>query len=248
MVMNEPQPDTIQLDRKITRLVVLGDIHAEEARLLEVLQRESGETTAFVSVGDNVGYGDGEMSSRVCRILVDRNIPSVRGNHEGWMSGRRLYIVLGPSTNYLVDVDVLPWIAKLPLNLRFATPHLPNSSIVIQHSFYDTKNKDWMFRDEIFQDRINDYLPEGEIYFIGHSHRPAFCKLGPTSLLETELYDASSQNMKPYTINPAGRYLVDTGSIGRAEWQKRKVLDTGTYAVLEFGDGRAQVTLKTIRL
>ena len=89
MEMQYPQPETITLDKNIMRLVALADIHGEEARLMEVLRRESGETTAFVSVGDNVGYGDGEMSSRVCRILMERNIPSVRGNHEGWMSGRR---------------------------------------------------------------------------------------------------------------------------------------------------------------
>ena len=67
--------DTLRLPASTARLVVLGDPHGDLIALDLVLAREGKHGTAFVSVGDNVGYAD---------AIVGAPLFTIGQPDEGW--------------------------------------------------------------------------------------------------------------------------------------------------------------------
>ena len=240
--------DFIGLDPKIKRLVVLGDIHGEKDRLLACLQSERREDTAFVSVGDNVGYNDGPASSQVWRILRDWRIPSVCGNHEAWIRGRRLWIVAGPSKELLVDDDAYAWIMGLPLRIEMTTPHLQEKRSVVQHAPLDRELQDWLYlHNEIPPESVFRQMP-GDILCFGHTHKAAMYSVDEAGDVDMDFLAVRPSGVLSWELDMSQkRYILDAGSIGRPCRKGDRVLDVGTYGVIELSGGAPKMSLTVIQ-
>jgi predicted phosphodiesterase len=103
---------------RLNRLGVLGDIHAEDESLAYALAFLSEQRLdATVCVGDLVdGPGDAD---RVCALLQDARIPTIRGNHDRWfLEGERRQ-----RTDATQDLSSRSraYLESLPATLRFDT-------------------------------------------------------------------------------------------------------------------------------
>jgi predicted phosphodiesterase len=103
----------------LTRFGVLGDVHCEDERLavaLEVL--DGSRVEAILCVGDIVdGFGDVE---RTVALLRDRNVVTVRGNHERWFLAGEMRN-LDDSTQTL-STEAAEWLNALPPSRELDTP------------------------------------------------------------------------------------------------------------------------------
>lgn len=76
--MNEHNPPPIR------RLAVIGDLHAEHARLAGVVEWFAGQAVDAVVCTGDVADGRGSLNDS-CRTLMNGNVTTVAGNHDRWL-------------------------------------------------------------------------------------------------------------------------------------------------------------------
>lgn len=160
MIKEPGRTEITQLDEKITRLVVLGDPHGGHAKLKACIEHEESDQTAFVSVGDNIGYKGAADSTLVCRLLRERGIPSVLGNHEQWLGpSGKIFMVTDPRASWQLDAETTAWCKSLPYRIIFRSPRLPGRNIFVQHAFC-SEFEDWLFMNDIDVGSVFYWKPE----------------------------------------------------------------------------------------
>lgn len=105
----------------LTRFAILGDVHAEDARLAAALTHIAPlGLDGILCVGDIVdGRGD---AARCIALLRAAGATCVRGNHDRWWSkGKPMGFADGTPRDAL-DGDATQWLAALPPTARFETP------------------------------------------------------------------------------------------------------------------------------
>jgi len=106
------------MDRPIRRLLALGDIHAEDRRLAQVLTSTlPQEVDQVLSVGDIVdGPGDAD---RTCALLREHGVLTLRGNHERWLlAGEMRHL---PFAHQAVAPETRAFLEGLPGNAELDT-------------------------------------------------------------------------------------------------------------------------------
>ncbi|MEZ6186958.1 MAG: metallophosphoesterase [Planctomycetota bacterium] len=217
---------TWTLGPDVTRLVVLGDPHGDIVGLDEVLQREAGPHTAFVSVGDNVGYADGRLSSELVAMLEAQGIPSVRGNHEAWVEDGTLRLVSdGPPG---LTPEAAAWVAALPRRLKVQAPALPGLEVSVVHAVGE-----WSYVNVKNARNLLDV--EGtQLVFCGHTHRPAIYTLDRAGKVASRRFEPTRKTPMVAELDPATRYVVDAGSLARPSRIRGGMApERSTYAVLD---------------
>lgn len=217
----------LALGEAVTRVVVLGDPHGCPIGLDLALEREEGPTTTILSAGDNIGYADAAASSAFVAALAARGIRSVRGNHEAWSRGGRLF--LGPPG---APRDLTPaaraWCEALPGRLVVTGPRLA-APVHLVHAL-----PGWDYPGPDTAERLLD-LEGAPVVVCGHSHRPAIYAFGPGALApEVHRLDPTAAAPVVVPWDPRSRYVVDAGSLGRPDRPRgRAVLERGTYAAFD---------------
>jgi len=153
------------------RTGVIGDIHANLAAFEAVLACLESEGVDFIiCTGDIVGYGP---SPKECiRIMREREIPTVLGNHDHYVTllmDPRLD-KLDPDTRSVIewtqgqlDMDELRWVAQLPLKLEYEPFTVIHGSLAPKHWTYLVNER------AIAEHFQYQNTPLG---FGGHSHLP----------------------------------------------------------------------------
>lgn len=110
----------------VTRIGIIGDIHAEDALLkaaLDFLRQQP--LDAILCVGDVVtGPGD---AGECCRLLQNANVSTVRGNHDRWFLnnsrglGGYLHLPRATSDDEITGENRL-FLESLPMTQKFETP------------------------------------------------------------------------------------------------------------------------------
>jgi predicted phosphodiesterase len=212
------------------RLAVISDIHANLDALASVLEDiDQNGLDAVISLGDNIGYG--AEPNEVIRMLRQRDIPSVLGNHEWAVVHPEKLTWFNPvaraslekTIDMLTDVS-LAYISGLPTYLvrhgcRFVHGFPPDSPT--------------LYRFEIPSDEkrcIMENLPE-RICFIGHTHE-----------LHLIAYDGSQLIRQPLdrgVTDLAGsyRYIISVGSVG----QPRDGNNNGKYVIFDDAGGSIEI-------
>ncbi len=96
----------------LARLVLIGDVHGEVARLERVLAHAAAvRPDAVLAVGDIID-GDDDVPGCIARLAA-AGVVAVRGNHERWLLGGH------PMEPFTGGPDELAWLRGLP-----ATRHL----------------------------------------------------------------------------------------------------------------------------
>lgn len=104
----------------ISRLGIIGDVHAEHAHLaiaLDYLQRA--KVDAIVCTGDIVD-GKGNVS-HCCAMLAEHGVRTVRGNHDRWLvEGKARHVANAHLSSELDDFS-LNFLNELPTQISLAT-------------------------------------------------------------------------------------------------------------------------------
>jgi predicted phosphodiesterase len=233
--------DALRLPRAVTRLVALGDPHGSLGALEAVLAREERPDTAFVSVGDNVGYQGGRASSDLVRALEARAIASVFGNHESWLRpDGTLFLTHGGPDDRKLDARALAWCEALPFRLAVEAEAAPALAIAVVHTLCETDDA-WDYVTPATVERLVA-AEEVDVILSGHSHRPAIHVIAPGRAPERLALDPSSDAPVVAKLRAGVRYVADAGSLSRPELSSsEKFLDRGTYAVLDLAAGTLAV-------
>lgn len=236
---DEPAPpdprrtDSVRLPATRTRLVALGDPHGDLLALDLVYEREASEATAFVSVGDNVGYADGVLSSAFCQLLAARGVASVHGNHEDWARDGRLAIS-APGGSPCLTPEALAWCRALPYRLRIRGDARPGLRVHVVHSL-----PGWAYVNREQAPRLLDLEEEAQVVMCGHSHRPAIyaCR-GDRARARVHRLDPLRDRPLRVELAPGTRYVVDAGSLARPSRPRGGPCEErGTYALLDLANG-----------
>lgn len=190
------------------RLAVLSDIHGNLEAFLQVLNDlESCHIDRVVCLGDMIGYGP--EPEAVVRLIQERAIPALLGNHE----------------SALLDPDRLEWFNPICReSLNHTRTFLSNETMDYLGSLRPNRIEgDSLFVHGCPPDSVFTYLfelSESELedlfkerpesrFFVGHTH---------DLLLIT--YDGSTISSEPLgkkTVHFKGtnRYLINVGSVGQ---------------------------------
>ena len=191
------------------RFGIIGDVHANLAALtvaLKVLEEQS--VDQIISLGDVVGYNADPVEC--LKIIREREIPSVKGNHERYVLGEKEQ-VLKEDTQKVIN-----WTQKQLSKdeLLFIADKMPNkmlheSGFLITHG--SPRNKDeYLLRLHSFVSNLKlmeEKYPEVKICFHGHTHLPSIIARGHIVQKIHEDTIIELQEGKQYLINP--------GSVGQ---------------------------------
>ncbi|MCI0339981.1 MAG: metallophosphatase family protein [Planctomycetales bacterium] len=233
------EPREIRAGAGIRRLVALGDPHGAADRVRAVLDRERDGATLVVSVGDVIGYANGDRSSALVGLLADEKVPSVRGNHEDWMRpDGTMFLVSEPGPRRLAP-EALATVRGWPLDLRILLEGTPPAAIRVTHSLHDP---DWAWVVPENAGQLLEAVAPETVTVIGHSHRPAIFRArgrGPVERIPFIFPEAEELTVP---IEPGARYILDCGSLARAELDgARRDFSWGTYGVVDLGAGAARL-------
>jgi predicted phosphodiesterase len=106
--------------KKLSRVGILGDVHAEDdrlARALEVLRGE--EVDAILCVGD-IADGPGDLD-RTCALLQEEGVVTVMGNHDRWLLAGERRDRAGATPPDAVSDASRRFLASLPPTLEMPT-------------------------------------------------------------------------------------------------------------------------------
>ncbi|MGE0712940.1 MAG: metallophosphoesterase [Planctomycetota bacterium] len=228
----------------ITRLVVLGDPHGDLAALEQVVAREAGPQTAFLSVGDNVGYASGPDSSAFCQRLIELGARSVRGNHEEWISAEgELAIVLPPRhSERRLRPEALAWARALPLALWLRFAAAPRLRVLARH----TIGPGWGYVHAGNAAALA-YEERAEVVLVGHSHGPSLYAIGEGDpfageVMRLPLASSGDEQIELPLPGPFERLVVDAGSLGRpGHHPEPPALGMASYALLDLVAGTASL-------
>lgn len=185
---------------------VISDIHGDSHALELVLDRLDNyhQVDLILCAGDLVGRGPDQ--DRVVSMIRERNIPTVRGNHDEWH-----YSLTAANTAYLKSLP-LDWRASVDGVGIFMCHGKPGSNL-------------WgLYRDHISETLLNMMLAslQVDVLVTGHTHIPMYlrvargCVVNPGSVytfkssratshtygvlhlptLEFELYDVMAEPVK----------------------------------------------------
>ncbi|HLU11256.1 MAG TPA: YfcE family phosphodiesterase [Oceanobacillus sp.] len=151
---------------------IISDIHGDYAALETALERLENfhRVNQILCAGDLVGRGP--HPDRVVETFRERNIPTVRGNHDEW--------------SYGLSNENKAYLKSLPLEWR---GNIENCAVFMCHG--KPGNNLWgLYRDHISNTLLNMMLASlgVDVLITGHTHMPLFvrvqegCVINPGSL------------------------------------------------------------------
>lgn len=162
------------MSQPFRRLGLIGDVHCEDEYLsiaIEALKREGVE--ALLCVGD-LADGRGDLN-RVCDLLRDNQVLTVRGNHDRWLlngEARSWPEAVQPES---VALRTWEYIKALPKTLEISTVA---GTLLLCHGMGENdmgrlEPGDYGYGLENNLDLLKVFLqPEIEFVVAGHTHKP----------------------------------------------------------------------------
>jgi len=203
------------------RLAIISDIHGNLHAFTAVLEEiEKRNVDSIFSLGDLVGYN--AFPSEVLDLVLQRNIPSIMGNHDIVCCGLENPIWFNSAAR-----EACLWTRKqLPDDKRLYLRKLPNEMMVHQNTY--AVHGSPVSRDDYIMDLMDAlnsfrHLPDKKINicFFGHSHIPGvFSDRGPS-------HDMAFAGK--HMLNPRNRHFVNPGSVG----QPRDGDPRASFAILD---------------
>jgi len=192
------------------KYAIISDIHANPAALTAVLSEcDRLGVGQVVCAGDVVGYGPDPVST--IRILRERGIPSVMGNHDAavaWNKGRDCMIpcaargVLRHRSE--LGEDDLRWLQSLPYVYEgdgFAVAHA---------GFRDPDRMRYTF--SALEARNSFIRRSDPLLFIGHTHLEALYVFGMVA--GGKFPDCGNVHTRDFRMVDGWQYLINVGSVG----------------------------------
>jgi len=191
----------------MTKIGFISDIHGNVEALQAVLAKldQLGCDKIF-SLGDIVGYG--ANPSECIKIIRERGLPAVMGNHDEYVT-----LLMDPGVEKLreeiqqaiywtqnnLSMDELRWLANLPMRIE-------TDDFTVLHASFHTIRWAYCLDEATFAANFkqqNVYLA-----FCGHSHSPL---LGMEVPNETPYVDY----IRKTVLKPGLKYMINVGSVGQ---------------------------------
>jgi diadenosine tetraphosphatase ApaH/serine/threonine PP2A family protein phosphatase len=203
------------------RLAIISDIHSNLHALTVILEEiEKRQADSVFALGDLVGYN--AFPCEVVDLLLEKNIPSIMGNHGIVCCGLENPIWFNDAAR-----GAALWTRKrLSEQKKRYLCSLPNEAMI--HDRIYAVHGSPLARDDYIMDMMDalngfQHLPDKSIRIclFGHSHIPAiFSDRGPS-------HDSTSSGK--HFLTAGTRYLVNPGSVG----QPRDGDPRASFAVLD---------------
>ena len=199
------------------RIAVISDIHGNlEAFKAVLADIEEQNIDKIINLGDFIDYG--ADSEQVARIIKDKGIETIIGNHEYPLikTGEINRFGLNALQSFEITKDnlsdeIITWIKNLPKIIvykgcRFVHGMPPDS--VNQYLTYQSK-----------YELVNRFLAMNEkIAFIGHTHLQKIVTFTKSDMG----ISISSLRKGPVKIDDEHKYIVNVGSIGQPRSSNKK--------------------------
>ena len=210
------------------KFAIISDVHANPTALEKVLaDAEQCGVEQAICAGDVVGYGP--YPSETIRILRERDIPTVMGNHDVAVAD---YVGVGYMTPFAQDgvnrhraelgEDDLAWLRSLPC------VYLGDGFEVAHASCCSPMNMGYV-RNE-FDARESIFNGRARMQFVGHTHLEALYRV------KTEGYpDCERLEPHGFTMDDKWMYLVNVGSVGYP-----RVKPYSSYVIYDSATGEVQ--------
>jgi len=190
------------------RIAVLSDIHGNLDAFREVLRdMDRFRVDQVVCLGDTIGYGP--QPEEAIRLIQERAIPAVMGNHE--------MAVVKPQLQEWFNPEARESIQKtrtlLSAETLFYIHGLPSSRIIDQFRFVhgSPPNSPFIYLYQLSESRLMEIFRKSAewIVFVGHTHN-----------LKLVSFDGHAIDHKPLRqgilpLSLRNRYIVNAGSVGQ---------------------------------
>ncbi len=236
----------------MTRVLVISDIHANQAALESVLAAASGRYDALWCLGDVVGYGP--RPNECIELMRDRAAVCVMGNHDWAVLGRPGINVddFNPQARQAVlwtreqltpaNRQYLESLADVPVH----PPGTQGRSILITHASPREPVWEYILTPSVALENFAAF--EEQICLVGHTHKPAIYRWkhfrlppdgeaagqpspgtnGP-GMATVELLQPRTDGPLPLATSAVQRLIVNPGSVG----QPRDNDARAAYALLD---------------
>ncbi len=212
------------------KIAVISDIHSNLEAFQEVLKDIDGsDVDKIISLGDNIGYGP--EPERVVRLVQERSIISVKGNHElalaSSLYANRMNKKTQKSlqiTESLISEETADYCKLLPSHLieedaRFVHGSPPDSETIYMFNPTSTWLKEIFLS---FKERL---------CFIGHTHNLSLFEFNGDSGTQTKLEKGNA------TLSSDKRYIINVGSVG----QPRDGNNNAKYVIWHKDEDRIEI-------
>ena len=189
-------------------IAVFSDIHGNLHALNAVLERIDGlGIDTLICCGDVIGYG--AFPNECCQAMIDRNIPTLAGNHDHAAIGRtdiKFFNEIAKAAVKWTCDKLTPENAKW-LEERPFTCELGEEFYFAHASPYQPERWGYVLT---FGDARTGFEQFQHLFcFIGHSHQPAIV------IKNGEDLSCPNEDINKIQIKEGERYLINVGSVGQ---------------------------------
>ncbi|HHC25194.1 MAG TPA: metallophosphoesterase [Desulfobacterales bacterium] len=211
------------------KIAVISDIHGNLEALKEVLADiDKSNVGAVISLGDNIGYGP--EPDKIVRVIRERDIPSVMGNHEMVVTDRAHLEMFNPvarkslqKTIALLSNDSINFICRLKFSKVF-------EGYRFVHGFPPESVNTYLF--QVSEEKLRETFQQmkEKICFVGHTHELEIVGFDGETITHTPIHK------KGITfLHDEKQYIINTGSVGQPRDgdnnAKYVIWDTSNYHV-----------------
>ena len=192
----------------IMRLAVISDIHSNTDAFVRVLaDADLSRVDEIVCLGDIIGYGP--EPNEAIRLIRERNIPTVMGNHELGVVKSDYLNLLNPIAcqSLLITIKML---SGESLNFVNGLEHfLVSHDSRFVHGFPPDSPTTYMF--EISNVKMKNIFGQYKerLCFTGHTHNPEIVEFDGDFVVRTLL------KREVTNLDKDKRYIINAGSVGQ---------------------------------
>jgi len=190
------------------RLAVISDIHGNMEAFTQVLNDiDASNIDVVISLGDNIGYGP--EPDRVVRLIRDRNIPSVMGNHELAVADRSFIDWFNPVARESL-IKTIKLLSEISINyICSQKSFMVDYYCRFVHGFPPKSPITYLFE-----------VPENRLQYVAAQMKEKICFIGHTHTLGIISYDGESIFREPLNrgithLLKERRYIINIGSVGQ---------------------------------
>jgi predicted phosphodiesterase len=200
------------------RIAVFSDIHSSYSKMMAVFRDiEQYQIDKFICLGDIIGYG--KKPEETIKLLMDKDVVSVRGNHELAMFNRR-YLELFPKhikqplIDNIADLSTrsIRYLEDTPAYLKLANAHFVHGTPPDKLTTYIYDVTDYYLKSLFNNSKT-------KIFFTGHTHKLKLITYKDKIVLRQRITSNRIIHLKDNE-----KYLLNVGSIGfsRDNFQESK--------------------------
>jgi len=188
------------------RIAVISDIHGNLDAIREVLRdMDRFRVDQVFCLGDTIGYGP--QPEETIRLIQERAIPAVMGNHEMSVIKPQLQEWFNPEARESIQKTQTLLSAESLLYIH----GLPSSRIIDQFRFVHgcPPNSPFIYLYQVSESRLTEIFRKSAewIVFVGHTHNLKLISFDGQTIIRKPLY----QGIVP--ISAQHRYIVNAGSV-----------------------------------